>query len=177
MAAGMELGVSFEDGHTALAGFTGARRRLQILGEDQGVLVLDDYAHHPTEVKATLQAARNLVGGKEGKLRVAFQPHLFSRTQALYKDFALQLNAADEIFLCDIYPAREVPIPGVTSMLIVDSLKELGAGDKTHYASKRDELLPLVLKNLKPGDVFLTLGAGTIDTLGKQVAQSLKEKS
>ena len=172
MATGMELGVSFEDGKAALAGFTGARRRLQVVGQGRGALVLDDYAHHPTEIRATLEAARSLVTGK-GRLRAAFQPHLFSRTQMLYKDFASALTLADDIYLCDIYPARERPIPGVTTELIADTLKELGAGAKTVLVHKPEELLPRLLKEIQAGDVFLTLGAGNIDALGKTFAAEL----
>jgi UDP-N-acetylmuramate--alanine ligase len=171
-AVGLELGLSFEDCAKALAGFTGAHRRFQVRGQQGGVTVVDDYAHHPTEVAATLAAARaTLQPG--GRLLVAFQPHLFSRTRDLYEAFAQSLSAADQVFLCDIYPSRELPIPGVTTQLIVDALKARGFA-QAFYAPLRDQLLEPALKALKPGDLFLTMGAGTIDALGPQVLDGLK---
>jgi len=171
-AVGLELGLRFEDCAAALAGFTGANRRFQVRGQAGGVTVVDDYAHHPTEVAATLAAARaTLKPG--GRLLVAFQPHLYSRTRDLYESFAESLSAADQVFLCDIYPARELPIPGVSSQLIVDALKARGFSRVLH-APLRDQLLEPALKALKPGDLFLTMGAGTIDALGPQVLDGLK---
>jgi UDP-N-acetylmuramate--alanine ligase len=171
-AVGLELGLRFEDCALALASFTGARRRFQVRGQQGGVTVVDDYAHHPTEVAATLAAARaTLKPG--GRLVAAFQPHLYTRTRDLYEAFADSLRAADLVFLCDIYPAREVAIPGVSTQLVVDALKARGFDDVT-YAPKRDQLLEPVLKALRPGDLFLTIGAGTIDALGPQVLDGLK---
>ncbi len=172
---GMELGLSFDTAAQALRGFTGAQRRFQVKGEAAGVRVVDDYAHHPTELAATLAAARSTLK-PGGRLLAAFQPHLYSRTQLLYRDFARSLALADEVFLCDIYPAREVPIPGVTTQLIVDSLKAEGF-DKARYRPGRDELLEEVLGSLKEGDLFLTLGAGSIDRLGDAVLERLKRAS
>ena len=106
---------------------------------------------------------------------VAFQPHLFSRTQLLYADFARVLEVADEVFLCGIYPARETPIPGVTSQLIVDLIEAKGTRPVT-YCFDQDELLPKVLKSLRPGDLFVTAGAGTIDALGEKVLAELKKR-
>jgi UDP-N-acetylmuramate--alanine ligase len=175
IGVGMELGMSFSDCALGLSRFTGVRRRFQVKGESQGVTVVDDYAHHPTELDATLQAARDALKGQAGRLVVAFQPHLYSRTQMLYKDFARVLGQADEIFLCGIYPARETPIAGVSSQLIVDLL-EAQDGKKVTYCFDQADLLPKVLKSLKSGDLFVTAGAGTIDALGDQVLVELKKR-
>ena len=121
---------------------------------------------------ATLKAARGTL--KPGwRLVAAFQPHLFSRTRDLYEAFAESLAIADEIFLCDIYPAREVPIPGVTTQLIVDALKARGVENVT-YPGPRDALLEPVMASLRPGDLFITLGAGSIDRLGVEVLARLQ---
>ena len=169
----LELGMPFETAAGGLYQFSGVHRRFQKKGEAQGVTIVDDYAHHPTEVEATLNAARDSLGGN-GRLIVAFQPHLFSRTKLLYKEFSAALNLADEIFLCGIYPARETAIPGVTSELIADCLEE--KGKKVTYAYSLEGLLPKVLSGLKPGDLFVTVGAGTIDQLGDRVLEELKKQ-
>jgi UDP-N-acetylmuramate--alanine ligase len=152
------------------------RRRFQVKGEAGGVTVVDDYAHHPTEIEATLSAARDVLKGKSGRLVVAFQPHLFSRTQLLYKEFAQVLSRADELYLCGIFQARETPIPGVSSELIVDILEAQGKPPVT-YSYDRDDLLPKIMKSLRPGDLFLTVGAGSIDGLGEKVLVELKKKA
>lgn len=176
VGVGLELGISFEACARGLAAFTGVRRRFQVKGEAGGVTVVDDYAHHPTELDATLKAARDALKGKIGRLVVAFQPHLFTRTQLLYKEFAKALEQADEVYLCGIYPARETPIPGVTSELIADLLKQLGKPPVT-YQFDRDDLLPKIMESLRPGDLFVTAGAGTIDGLGDRVLLELKKKA
>ena len=137
--------------------------------------VVDDYAHHPTEVKATLSAARDFLGG-EGRLVVAFQPHLYSRTQLLYEKFAEQLKSADVIMLSDIYPARETPIPGVSSQLIADCFKTKGDKD-IMFIPHQDDLARAALEILQPGDLFVTLGAGTIHQVGEKVLQGLKDRA
>ncbi len=171
LGVALELGIPFETAARGLARFHGVRRRFQSKGEAGGVRVLDDYAHHPTELRATLQAAREAMQGK-GRLVVAFQPHLYSRTQLLYRDFADALAGADRVFLAGIYGAREAPIAGVSSQLIADLLQERGV-PVTHRESLED-LAPLVLADLLPGDLFLTAGAGTIDRLGDGVLARLK---
>ncbi len=176
IGVGLELGISFEACAKGLAGFTGVRRRFQIKGQASGVTVVDDYAHHPTELAATLSAARDALKGGDGRLVVAFQPHLYSRTQLLFRDFAKVLEAADEVYLCGIYPARETPIPGVTSELISDLIRESGKVP-VRYAFDRDQLLPEILKSLRPGDLFLTAGAGSIDALGDQALAALSAKA
>ncbi len=174
IGVGLELGLSFDVCVRGLTHFTGVRRRFQNKGQAAGINVVDDYAHHPTELRATLQAAREALGADKGRLVVAFQPHLFSRTQLLYADFAKALEAADEILLAGIYPAREAPIPGVTSQLIADLLS--AAGKKVSYAEDQTALLPLALESLKAGDLFVTAGAGSIDALGDAVLVALKKR-
>ena len=172
LGVALELGIPFDTAALGLAKFTGVRRRFQLKGESLGVRVVDDYAHHPTELKATLQAAREALGGG-GRLVVAFQPHLFSRTQLLYKEFAAALEGADVVYLAGIYAARESPIPGVSSQLIADLLD--AQGRPATYAAELDDLAPRVLRELKQGDLFVTAGAGSIDKLGDKVLASLRE--
>jgi UDP-N-acetylmuramate--alanine ligase len=171
MGVALELGIAFEHAARGLDKFTGVHRRFQIKGEARGVRVVDDYAHHPTELRATLQAAREAMEGK-GRLIVAFQPHLYTRTQLLYREFAQALEDADEVFLAGIYAARETPIAGVSSQLIADLLQEKGR--PVTYLSELSELTPRVLERLLPGDLFLTAGAGSIDRLGDEVLAKLK---
>ena len=171
MGVGLELGIPFDTAALGLDKFTGVRRRFQLKGEARGVRVVDDYAHHPTELRATLQAAREALGGG-GRLVVAFQPHLYSRTQLLYQDFAAALEAADVVYLAGIYGARETPIAGVSSQLIADLLE--AKGKSVVYASELDALAPKVLRELHGGDLFITAGAGSIDKLGEMVLAGLR---
>jgi UDP-N-acetylmuramate--alanine ligase len=174
IGVGLELGIPWDKAVKGLARFTGVRRRFQTKGEAQGIRVVDDYAHHPTELRAALQAARESLGKQKGRLVVAFQPHLYSRTQLLYADFAKALEGADEVFLAGIYGARETPIPGVSSQLIADLLH--AAGKAVSYAAELADLTPKVLASLGAGDLFLTAGAGTIDKLGDAVLAELKKE-
>jgi UDP-N-acetylmuramate--alanine ligase len=171
LGVALELGIPFATAAAGLRRFSGVRRRFQLKGEAQGVRVVDDYAHHPTELSAALQAARESLEGK-GRLVVAFQPHLYTRTQLLYKEFAKALEGADEVFLAGIYAARETAIPGVSSQLIADLLHE--AGKAVTYQAELGELTPKVLAQLRSGDLFLTAGAGSIDKLGDEVLASLQ---
>jgi UDP-N-acetylmuramate--alanine ligase len=175
VGVGLELGLDFSAIQRGLQRFTGVRRRFQVKGEAAGIMVVDDYAHHPTEVEATLQAARDALKGKAGRLVVAFQPHLYSRTQLLYRDFARVLGSADEIYLAGIYPARETPIPGVSSQLISDLLQQ--AGKAVHYHFDPAEMKGKLLEALRPGDLFMTIGAGSLDKLGEEVLSELKARA
>jgi len=172
LGVALELGIPFQTAAQGLQRFTGVRRRFQSKGAAGGIRVVDDYAHHPTELRATLQAAREAMQGR-GRLVVAFQPHLYSRTQLLYREFAEALEGADEVYLAGIYGARETPIPGVSSQLIADLLQEKGRA--VTYRDGLDALLPEVLSGLKPADFFLTAGAGSIDKLGDSVLARLRE--
>jgi UDP-N-acetylmuramate--alanine ligase len=167
-AVALELGVAFATIQKALAAFSGVRRRFEHKGFFHGATVVDDYGHHPTEVAATLTAARGL---NPPRVVVAFQPHLFSRTQRLYKEFARALTLADTVYVADIYPARERPEPGVTSQLIVDQLEREG-----HPAAggplALDALLAKLKKELKAGDLFITMGAGDVWKLGEELVKA-----
>ena len=161
----VELGVAPEAAAAALGHFTGASRRFEFKGQGRGVRVYDDYAHHPTEVRAALSAARSVAGGN--KVHVLFQPHLFSRTREFAEQFAEALGEADTAFVLDIYPAREDPIPGVTSTLITGRLKSgrLVAGGQ--------EALDAVLSAAGEGDIVLTVGAGDVTAYGPRIVELL----
>lgn len=165
LAAGAALGVPAAELAKALGSYTGVRRRLQLKGEAAGVQVIDSYAHHPTEMAADLEAIREAAGGS--RVLVVFQPHLFSRTQQLAEEMGQALALADASVVLDIYPAREDPIPGVTSALIVDAAKRAGA----EVSAEHDfAAAPAVLAALaRPGDLVLTMGAGDVTNLGPEI--------
>jgi UDP-N-acetylmuramate--alanine ligase len=155
----------------ARAGFGGVERRFQRLGSAKGVEVIDDYAHHPTEIRATLQAARAAFDGR--RILVAFQPHLFSRTRDFAREFGEALAQADAVFLAEIYPAREKPIPGVTSTLIERELN--AAGGQLAWRGERAQLASALASQVKGGDVVLTVGAGDITRTGPELLGLLGE--
>jgi UDP-N-acetylmuramate--alanine ligase len=159
------FGVTVEQMAPGLASFAGAERRFQRIGDAGGVSVVDDYAHHPTEVRATLSAARLAFPGR--RIVIAFQPHLFSRTRDFAADFGLALARADELFLCDIYPAREQPIPDVSSGLIADSAAL--AGRRPVWMGSRSGLAAALAGFVKRGDIVLTVGAGDITKTGPEL--------
>ncbi|MFI0938105.1 UDP-N-acetylmuramate--L-alanine ligase [Streptomyces sp. NPDC021020] len=169
LAAGIALGVPAEELAPALASYTGVKRRLQLKGEAAGVQVIDSYAHHPTEMAADLEAIRAAADG--GRVLVVFQPHLFSRTRELGKEMGGALALADASVVLDIYPAREDPIPGVTSALIVDAARAAGA-DVTPEPD-REAVAELVAGMAKPGDLVLTMGAGDVTDLGPRILARL----
>ncbi|MDQ0937449.1 UDP-N-acetylmuramate--L-alanine ligase [Streptomyces turgidiscabies] len=169
LAAGVALGVPAGELAPALAAYTGVKRRLQLKGEAAGVQVIDSYAHHPTEMTADLEAMRAAVG--EARILVVFQPHLFSRTQELGKEMGHSLALADASVVLDIYPAREDPIPGVTSTLIIDAARAAGA-DVTAVSDKA-EVPETVAGMAKPGDLVLTMGAGDVTDLGPRILDRL----
>ncbi|MDX3451020.1 UDP-N-acetylmuramate--L-alanine ligase [Streptomyces sp. ME02-8801-2C] len=169
LAAGVALGVPAAELAPALAAYTGVKRRLQLKGEAAGVQVVDSYAHHPTEMTADLEAMRAAVG--EARILVVFQPHLFSRTQELGKEMGQALALADASVVLDIYPAREDPIPGITSTLIIDAARAAGA-DVTAVSDKA-EVPETVAGMAKPGDLVLTMGAGDVTDLGPRILDRL----
>jgi UDP-N-acetylmuramate--alanine ligase len=152
------LGIDFETIRTAIADFSGVYRRFEIKGEKNGIMVVDDYAHHPSEIKATLEAARN---GWNKRIVAVFQPHTFTRTQRFYEDFGQSFDEADVLIVTDIYPAREKPIEGITGKLISDSAVSFGHKN-VHYVDDMTKLDVEVNKLLKKGDLLITLGAGDI---------------
>ncbi len=162
-AIGRALGFDGAALRAAAEAFRGTHRRFSYVGEVAGARVYDDYAHHPTEVRALLAAARPLAG--DGRLVVCFQPHLFTRTRDFAADFGAALAAADEVVVLDVYPAREDPIPGVTGELVADAARAAGAAAVTYVADKA--AAPGVLAGLlRPGDLALTVGAGDVTAVG-----------
>ena len=161
LAAGCYLGFDFERLAAGLWSFAGVKRRMDRIGAAGGVDFVDDYAHHPTEVRATLAAARGLFPDR--RLMVLFQPHRYSRTRLLYKDFGAAFGAADRVYLAPVYAAGEAPLPGVNSGLILGQLLKNGARASMFGGSLE------TLKDLKPGDVFLTLGAGDVWKTGEEI--------
>lgn len=164
----LEMGVPFPTVAQAVSSFSGVARRFEIKGEVHGVTVVDDYAHHPTEVVATLQAARQRFPGR--RLVVVFQPHLFSRTQAFAREFGEALLEADVAFVLPIYPARENPIPGVTAQLVVNAAQAAGHRHVEALPSLQ-EAAALLPQMLKAGDVVLTLGAGNVVQLANALVR------
>ncbi|MFF9152836.1 UDP-N-acetylmuramate--L-alanine ligase [Streptomyces sp. NPDC014846] len=171
LAAGAALGVPAAELAPALAAYTGVKRRLQLKGEAAGVQVIDSYAHHPTEMTADLEAMRAAAG--DARILVVFQPHLFSRTQELGKEMGQSLTLADASVVLDIYPAREDPVPGVTSELIIEAARAAGA-DVTAVHDKAE--IPAVVAGMaKPGDLVLTMGAGDVTDLGPRILDRLSQ--
>ncbi|WP_030313780.1 UDP-N-acetylmuramate--L-alanine ligase [Streptomyces sp. NRRL B-3229] len=171
LAAGVALGIPAAELAPALAAYTGVKRRLQLKGEAAGVQVVDSYAHHPTEMTADLEAMRAAAG--DARILVVFQPHLFSRTQELGKEMGQALALADASVVLDIYPAREDPVPGVTSELIIEAARAAGA-DVTPVRDKAD--VPSVVAGMaKAGDLVLTMGAGDVTDLGPLILDRLAQ--
>jgi UDP-N-acetylmuramate--alanine ligase len=166
VAVGLDLGVPFGAIRDGLASFTGVDRRFQVRGEAGGILVIDDYGHHPTEIRATLEALRRRAGAR--RTVVLFQPHRFTRTQALWDEFCKAFHQADVLVLTDIYPASEEPIPGISAEGLARAIGEHGhrqvawAGD-LRAATER------LAEEAREGDVVLTLGAGSVWTAGEEL--------
>jgi len=169
IAAGLALGVTLEAMAGGLAEFGGVERRFQHLGDVRGITIIDDYAHHPTEIAATLQAARASYPGR--RVVAAFQPHLFTRTRDFCEAFADALSTADSVLLAEIYPAREQPIPGITSDLIALPLSR--AGRAVEWQGPRTELASALVDRVREGDVVITIGAGDITRTGNELKEKL----
>ncbi|MFD4986330.1 UDP-N-acetylmuramate--L-alanine ligase [Streptomyces sp. NPDC058374] len=172
LTAAVALGVPAAEMAPAIAAYTGVKRRLQLKGEAAGVQVIDSYAHHPTEMTADLEAIRGAVQA-DARLLVLFQPHLFSRTQELGKEMGQALGLADASVVLDIYPAREDPIPGVTSALIVDAARAAGA--EVTALADRSAAASVLAGMAKPGDLVLTMGAGDVTELGPDILDHLSK--
>ncbi len=173
VAVGMEVDLDFETIKSALNGFTGVHRRFQIKGEEAGITIVDDYGHHPTEVVATLKAARNFW---EGRVVAVFQPHRYTRTRDANEGFLTAFFAADVLVMTDIYPAGEEPIAGVSGQGLFDKICERGMRD-THFVPDKNDLPKQLMKIVKPGDLVITLGAGDILKAGEQLLKLLREKA
>jgi UDP-N-acetylmuramate--alanine ligase len=167
----VQLGVAVADAVAGLASYRGARRRMELTGEADGVQVIDSYAHHPTELAADLAAAREVAAG--GRVIAIFQPHLFSRTRLFAADFGAALGNADEVLVLDVYAAREDPEPGVTGKLISDAVPGGGAT----FIPDRAALPAAVASLAKPGDLVLTMGAGDVTQLGPLIVAALRNRA
>lgn len=171
IAVALELDIDLETIREALKGFGGLHRRFYVKGEVNGVMVVDDYGHHPTEIKATLAGAKI---GWDRRTFVVFQPHRYTRTRDLMKDFFTAFNQADRLVVMDIYPAGEKPIEGVSAKILLDGIKSRGHKDATLIEDPAD-IVDWVSKNVAPGDILITLGAGDVWKVGEAVLGRLKE--
>ena len=173
VAVGLELDIPWEKIKDALDNFQGVNRRLEIKGEVSGILVVDDYAHHPTEIEVSLKALRE---GWKRRIITVFQPHLFSRTKDFCQEFGRTLSNSDILVITSIYPARERPIPGVSSELIARAAKEYGHQEVYHIPEK-EEVIPFLREMLRENDVVITMGAGDIYKIGEELISALSSES
>ncbi len=165
----LELGVDFETINQAISEFSGVYRRFEIKGEVNGITVIDDYAHHPTEIQATLQAARS---SWNRRIVCVFQPHTYSRTLCFYKDFGASFDDADILLITDVYPAREKPIDGVTGKLIADAATQYGHKNVV-YVQNKENVLSELKGILKEDDVVITMGAGDIWKIANELVKKM----
>ncbi|MBP1710686.1 MAG: UDP-N-acetylmuramate--alanine ligase, partial [Deltaproteobacteria bacterium] len=169
VAVGRELALDMTTIRKGLQSFSGVQRRLEIKGRSLGITVVDDYGHHPTEIMATLAAARQMW---KGRLIVIFQPHRFTRTKALFDEFTRSFGDADVLLLNDIYPASEAPIPGINSAALWAAIKESGHPN-VEYIGQARNTMDFLLANTKPGDTVITLGAGSVYKIGEAFLEQL----
>ncbi len=172
IGVGLEMEVGVPQIREGLEAFSGVDRRFSLRGVAGDVTVVDDYGHHPTEVKATLAAARL---GPFKRILVLFQPHRFSRTKHLLEEFGTAFHAADELYLLDIYAASEVSIAGVTAATLVDKVRSYGHRSAA-YVATIDEGVEAIVKSAKPGDLVITLGAGNVSSAAEKILAGLREK-
>ncbi len=174
LAAAYVLGLDTARAAEALSTFEGARRRFTQVGEVGGVTLVDDYGHHPTEVKATLAAAKSL---DFQHVDVVFQPHRYSRLQALCDDFADAFADADTVVLIDVFPAGEMPIPGVTSKMLADKIRAAHPGKPVYYVSDHQALMTRIDEVAQPGDLLITMGAGDVTTVGPEYLEHVANEA
>lgn len=172
-AVALELDIPFATIAAAFATFKNANRRFQFKGEAKGITVIDDYGHHPTEILATLAAAKNGSGGK--RTVAVFQPHRYTRTQELMHEFALAFNNADVLYVLDIYAASEQPIEGITAEALTENIKKFGHKN-VNYIGDIDTAAERVIPDLQEGDLVITLGAGTVTRLSDEIVSKLKDQ-
>jgi UDP-N-acetylmuramate--alanine ligase len=171
IAVGIGLDLSLESIRQALENFHGVDRRFQLRGKIVGISVIDDYGHHPTEIKATLAAAKQC-GFR--KIHVIFQPHRYTRTQELMDDFALAFKDADSVSVLDIYAASEKPIEGITGAAVAASIRNAAPSQNVRYASSFADAIDAVTTQAEEGDMILTLGAGSVSQLGPMILEKLQ---
>jgi len=167
----LDLEIPFLTIQKALAGFTGVQRRFQVRGQAGGVTVIDDYAHHPVEIRATLAAAK---AGFDQRVVTIFQPHRYTRTYHLREAFLTAFNQADVLIVMDIYPAGEAPIPGVNAADLADAIHAHGHRDVTYLGHDRARVIDHVINITRPGDLVITLGAGDVSQLGAELLLRLE---
>lgn len=172
IAIALELEISFNKITAALSSYSGVERRLQIKGKKKGITVIDDYGHHPTEIKAILSTLREVWTGH--RLVVIFQPHRYSRTSALFQDFSTAFQEADQLYLTEIYPAGEKPIPGVSGRNLCEAIKESGRKNSC-FVRDLSSLPGDIAADLRQGDVVLTLGAGDVWKAGEEILYQMTE--
>ena len=173
IALGTEMNIDFNTISNGLKQFSGVKRRFEIKGIFDDVMVVDDYAHHPTEVSATLRAIKN---GWDRRLVAVFQPHLYSRTQDLYEDFARSFLISDVLLVTDVYPAREEPIAGVTGELITNMAKSMGH-ENVYWVEDKKRLVAAMKALVEPGDLVITMGAGDIWRICDKYAAMLEKEA
>lgn len=173
IAFGLDIGLTVRQIQDGLKRFRGAGRRFELKGSFDGVTVIDDYGHHPSEIKATLAAARSL---NANRVIVVFQPHRYSRTQLLSREFGRCFSDCDKLFITEIYAASEQPIPGVTSKLIIDQMP-VADRRKAKQVRTSDDLAFQLMQMIEPGDVVFTLGAGTITNLGGELLDRMRSRA
>ncbi|NMA14367.1 MAG: hypothetical protein GX930_03905 [Clostridia bacterium] len=170
IAIGRKLGLNFDQAAKGLMQFTGAKRRFELIEKVNGITIVDDYAHHPTELRATLKAAKS---AGFGRTIAIFQPHRYSRTKLLQFEFGKSFFDADLVVINEIYSASEKPIPGVSAELIVNAIKNANYNDVV-YCKTEDDVIQFIKKESRPGDLIITLGAGNIRQAGIRLAEELK---
>lgn len=173
VAIGLELGMSFADIKEGIEKFNGVFRRFQPKYVDENLIVIDDYAHHPTEVQATIKGARQ--GWPDKRIVAVFQPHLYSRTQDLYKEFGLSFFDAEVLVITDIYPSREEPIEGVSGRMIAETARDYGHKN-VHYVEDKQHLPDKLKEIVKPKDIVITMGAGDIYKYGEEFTNYYKNR-
>src|SRR5207253_7689982 len=166
VGVGLDLEIPFLTIQKALAGFAGVQRRFQIRGTAAGVTVVDDYGHHPAEIRATLAAAK---AGFDARVVTVFQPHRHTRTKHLFDDFLTAFNQADVLIVMDIYGAGEPPIDGVSAAALAEGIRAHGHRNVTYLGGDRARIVDHVCEITRPGDIVLTLGAGDVSQLGPQI--------
>jgi len=172
VAVGLEVGIPFAKIAAGFADFRGAERRFQLRGEARGVMVVDDYGHHPTEIAAVIAAAR---AGLDRRVVVVFQPHRYTRTRDLLKEFGTALGGADDVILTDVYPAGEAPIDGATAEAVEAEVRKTGR--PVRLVKTLDAIPETVAATARPNDLVITLGAGSIGTLPDRILEALQRSS
>lgn len=169
-----EAGIGLETAAETLRSFTGVRRRFEARGNARGAVFVDDYAHHPTEVAATLEAARS---SRPGRLVAVFQPHRYTRTEALWRELGTSLGEADLVVVTDVYGAGEMPVPGVTGKLLVEALLDGAPRSRVVYLPSRADVAPFLASEVREGDLVLTLGAGDVTMVAGETLSRIRRSN